>query len=72
MLAAILHIMGLDDASGSWYLLWSGFFADISILAAPVILFFRHVCHERGCFRIGKHRLDGTPYTLCRKHHPET
>ena len=27
-------------------------------------------CHTKGCWRIGHHPLDGTPYILCRKHHP--
>ena len=28
-------------------------------------------CHTKGCWRIGHHPLDGTPYILCRHHHPD-
>ena len=27
-------------------------------------------CHTKGCWRIGHHVLEGTPYILCRHHHP--
>jgi len=28
-------------------------------------------CHTKGCWRIGHHPLEGTPYILCKHHHPE-
>lgn len=27
-------------------------------------------CHEPWCWRIGRHRVEGTPYIVCHKHHP--
>ena len=27
-------------------------------------------CHDKGCWRIGLHKVEGTPYKACRKHHP--
>jgi hypothetical protein len=31
-----------------------------------------HNCHETWCWRLGKHPIEGTPYVVCRKHHPDT
>jgi hypothetical protein len=66
----LAHILGLDDPSGGW-LWWSGFGADLGMLTA-VGAFARHVnCHEHGCWRLGKHPVDGTPFKVCRVHHPD-
>ncbi|HEY0871013.1 MAG TPA: hypothetical protein VGD55_11490, partial [Acidothermaceae bacterium] len=27
-------------------------------------------CHAKGCYRVGLHHVDGTPYITCGKHHP--
>ena len=27
-------------------------------------------CHTKGCWRIGRHAVEGTPYRVCRKCHP--
>jgi hypothetical protein len=27
-------------------------------------------CHAKGCFRVGLHHVEGTPYIACKKHHP--
>lgn len=65
----VAHLLGLDNASGAWYLFWSGFFGDITIIGGVITLYHKHNCHAPRCWRIGKHQLDGTPY--CTKHHPE-
>lgn len=62
----LAHVLGLDNASGRWYLFWSGFFGDTTIIASIVILYWKHNCHHKGCPWIGKHHLNGTPY--CSKH----
>lgn len=62
----IAHILGLDNASGPWYLFWSGFFGDITIFGGGILLYFHHNCHEIGCPRWGKHKINGTPF--CTKH----
>jgi hypothetical protein len=41
----------------------------LSFLSVPAVLFRKHNCHVRGCWRIGHHPLG--PYLLCRKHHPD-
>lgn len=70
----LLHIFGLDDGSSPWYLWWSGVGSDISELAiiGAILAAFRHKnCHVRGCWRMGAHAIDGTPYVVCRRHHPD-
>jgi hypothetical protein len=68
------HWMGIDNGSGPWYLFWSGFGAnlgELAIVAGLVSLYLRHNCHVKGCWRIGRHPVEGTTWVVCRKHHPE-
>lgn len=68
------HFFGLDDLSGAFYGFWSGVGSDISellILGGVIQLYRRHACHVSSCRRIGKHHVDGTPYVVCAKHHPD-
>lgn len=70
----LLHLVGIDDPAGRWYLLWSGLASDLSeltLLGALIGLYWRHACHVRGCWRIGRHPVEGTGFTVCRRHHPE-
>ncbi len=60
-----------------YYNFWSGFGSDlgeatlISAVGLGVYTGVRKVnCHVKGCWRIGHHPLLGTPYILCRHHHP--
>jgi hypothetical protein len=66
----LLHVLGLDDASGRWYLFWSGPGADLGILGAVYGLYRRHNCEIRRCPRLGLH-LTAAGARLCRKHHPD-
>lgn len=68
MMHFIAHWMGLDNASGPQYLFWSGIFGDITIFGGLLGMYYKHTCHEKNCYRIGKHHIDGTPY--CTKHRP--
>lgn len=68
---SILHWLGIDDVSGKPYAFWSGVGGDLSIFAAPLVLLRRYNCHEKRCWRIGKHPVSGTPFTVCRKHHED-
>lgn len=61
-----------------YYNFWSGFGSDlgeatlIATLSVGIYTGFRKVnCHAKGCPRIGHHQLEGTPYHLCSKHHPD-
>jgi hypothetical protein len=67
----LAHLLGLDSASGSPYLFWSGFFGDVSIIAAAWTLVRRHNCHARWCPLIGRFPVPGTPFTVCKLHSPE-
>ena len=72
-----LHTGTLHGGPDVYYNFWSGFGSDlgeatlISAVAIGVYTGVRRVnCHTKGCWRIGHHALDGTPYILCRHHHP--
>jgi hypothetical protein len=73
-----LHTGILHGGPDPYYNFWSGFGSDlgeatlISAVGVGVYTGVRKVnCHTKGCWRIGHHPLEGTPYILCRHHHPE-
>ena len=66
----LFHALGLDSASGSPYLFWSGFGSDIgelAIVGGLVTLVRKHNCHQRRCWRVSRHIVDGSPW--CNRHH---
>ncbi|MDE3086385.1 MAG: hypothetical protein KGJ77_06430 [Acidobacteriota bacterium] len=72
-----LHTGTLHGGPDIWYNFWSGFGSDLgeaTLISAVCIGVYTGVrkvnCHTKGCWRIGHHPLDGTPYILCRHHHP--
>jgi hypothetical protein len=72
-----LHTGTLHGGPDLYYNFWSGFGSDlgeatlITAVGVGVYTGVRKVnCHTKGCWRIGHHPLDGTPYILCRHHHP--
>jgi hypothetical protein len=74
---AAVHSGTLNGGPDIYYNFWSGFGSDlgeatlITAVAIGVYTGVRKVnCHTKGCWRIGHHQLDGTPYILCRHHHP--
>lgn len=70
----LAHVLGLDDPGGAPYLFWSGCGADLTELAvigALIGIVRRHNCHIHGCWRVGRHHVDGTPHIVCRHHHPD-
>ena len=74
MLHALQHFFGLDDLSGPFYGFWSGVGSDITELAIVgglIGIYRRHTCHARRCWRFGRHPVAGTPYIVCRRHHPD-
>jgi len=73
-----VHSGTLHGGPDPYYNFWSGIGSDIgeatliSAVGIGVYTGIRKVnCHTKGCWRIGRHTLDGTPYILCRHHHPE-
>ena len=70
----LLHVLGVDNVSGRWYGFWSGFGSDIGevvIIGALVSVYRKHNCHAKGCWRLARHPVEGTPYVVCRRHHPD-
>lgn len=73
-----LHTGTLHGGPDIYYNFWSGFGSDLgeaTLISAVCIGVYTGVrkvnCHTKGCWRIGHHCLDGTPYILCRHHHPD-
>src|SRR5271157_1853945 len=72
-----LHTGTLHGGPDLYYNFWSGFGSDlgeatlITAVGLGVYTGVRKVnCHTKGCWRIGHHALEGTPFILCRHHHP--
>jgi hypothetical protein len=68
-----LHVSGANQESGTWYGFWSGFggsIPDFLILGGFVTYLQQHNCHVQHCWRLRKHAVEGTPYIVCKKHHP--
>jgi hypothetical protein len=72
----IVHVSqetGTTSGSSRSYQFWSGFganFGEIAVIGGLVTLVRHHNCHVKGCWRLGKHEVDGTPYKVCAIHHP--
>lgn len=67
---------GSSNTSGAPpnYNFWSGAGSDISEIALIGAVFagwHRVNCHTKGCWRIGRQRVEGTTFVVCRKHHPD-
>lgn len=61
---------GTVNESGTYYGFWSGFGSDLgelAIIGGLIQMYRKHNCHTQGCWRIGKHTVDGTPW--CSYHH---
>jgi hypothetical protein len=72
-----LHTGTIHGGPDVYYNFWSGFGSDlgeatlISAVCLGVYTGVRKVnCHTKGCWRIGHHPLEGTPFILCKHHHP--
>lgn len=67
------HVAGISSETGPWYAFWSGLgsdIAEVAILGGVWSLYRKHTCHVDRCWRISRHPVAGTPYIVCRKHHP--
>ncbi len=64
------------NGTGPWYGFYSGFGGDLGevVLIGGLVQLYRshtcHVDHPRFCWRFGAHPVAGTPYKVCRRHHP--
>lgn len=65
------HFIGVDNASGINYLFWSGFGLSNFFYIGILYTIYRKInCHVSSCHRIGLHHVQGTPYVVCKLHHP--
>lgn len=56
--------------TGRGYQFWSGIAGELGILGAALTIVRAHNCHVPWCLRIARHPVEGSPYRVCRKHHP--
>lgn len=68
---SIYHALRWTWHDPDGYNIISGPLADITLLGGGYAILRRHNCHAKGCWRIGRHAVDGTTYVVCRKHHPD-
>lgn len=52
--------------TSAMYQFWSGIAPGISIVSLPFGLYYRHNCHVKGCWHIGRHTEGGS--LVCRRH----
>jgi hypothetical protein len=67
--------LGLGNGNSAWYLWpsgWGSILIPPLLTAAPIVwvLLRKHNCHVHGCWRVGRHPVEGTPFTVCRRHDP--
>lgn len=70
----LYHLFGLGNLAGPYYGFWSGAGSDIAELAIVgglINMARRHNCHVRGCWRVGRHPVEGTSFVVCQRHHPD-
>jgi hypothetical protein len=70
----VLVWLGLTNGSGHAYLAWSGAGSDIgelAIIGGLATMVRQKNCHVHHCWRLGRHPVAGTPFVVCRKHHPD-
>lgn len=70
-----LHVIGVEPRQPSTaYNFFSGAGSDlgeITIIGLGIGA-FRHVnCHQRGCWRLGRHPVAGGLFKVCSHHHPD-
>lgn len=59
------------STSGAWYAFWSGFGSCLGEFAIVGVVWKKLNCHTKGCYRVGLHRVEGSPFVVCRRHHPD-
>lgn len=67
----LIRWLGLGNGTDIQYLWWSGIGSDLTefaLLGALVKVYVHLNCTVKGCRRIGKHPVDGTPYRTCHRH----
>ena len=63
------HVLGLDSATGPFYLFWSGAGGvSIAVITALAVIWRWLNCDERGCWRRGKYQLPDSELVVCAHH----
>lgn len=72
MMHWLLHLTGLDSATGPIYLWWSGIGPVLATSTPMTIVAVSHLrrynCHVRRCWRIGRH--PAGVWLVCSRHSP--
>lgn len=64
---------GAVNESGPYYGFWSGFggcLGYLGIVGTGAAIIRTHNCHVHKCWSFRTYPVDGTPYKVCRHHHP--
>lgn len=69
MIWFINHILGGNGGEAAS--LWGGIIGDLSLFGAIYVMYRKHNCHQRYCWRISHRQIGNTGVFVCRKHHPE-
>ena len=72
----LAYMTGSLNTSGAPpnYNFWSGFGSDlgeVAIIGGLLTAARRWNCEVHGCWRLGRHQVEGTGHRVCRRHHPE-
>lgn len=65
------HVLGMDNGSSPYYLSLSGWMGLLGFVGIIWSTLRKHNCHVRWCPRIGRFPVEGTVFTVCRRHHPD-
>jgi len=69
----IMHFLGWDGQTSDYYAAWSSsipaMITAVGYVSLVTALISKFNCHHHGCWRIGKHHVNGTPW--CNLHHHE-
>ena len=61
---------GISNEASRAYAFWSGFGSCLGYASVAAVAWRHLKCHSRGCRRIGRHPVEGTPFKVCRRCHP--
>jgi hypothetical protein len=61
----------LDPLHGDGYQFWSGIGSGSPLFVALLVLWRKHNCHVKGCWRIAWHPHPVHKHPVCRRHFPE-
>ena len=68
------HLLGTDSGNSAFYLFYSVLFGVLvvggSLGLNAYVTARKHNCHQPKCWRVGHLPVEGTPYQVCKRHHP--